>query len=60
MGAGIFVTGVISVKFPLSARKVSLWIAFTALVTTFGMFVLSMLGCHMNNYRGLIESGDGK
>lgn len=59
MGVGIFVTGVISVKFPLSARKVSLWIAFTALATALGLFTLSTLGCDMDNYVGLehIKSG---
>lgn len=59
MGVGIFVTGVISVKFPLSARKVSLWIAFTALATAIGLFVLSTLGCPMDNYQGLKESSSG-
>lgn len=59
MGAGIFITGVISVKFPLSARKVSLWIAFTALATAFGMFVLSLLGCPMEDFKGLQESEYG-
>lgn len=53
MGFGIFVTGVISVKFSLSAKKVSLWIAFTALATALGLFVLSTLGCPMDNYAGL-------
>lgn len=56
MGAGIFITGVISVKFPLSARKVSIWIAFTSLATALGMFILSTLGCPMDNYRGLEKS----
>lgn len=59
MGLGIFITGVISVKFPLSARKVSLWIAFTALATAFGMFVLAFLGCPMDNYRGLSDDNSG-
>lgn len=59
MGTGIFITGVISVKFPLSARKVSLWIAFTALATAVGMFVLSMLGCPMDNFQGLEHSEYG-
>jgi Organic Anion Transporter Polypeptide (OATP) family len=53
MGLGIFITGIISVKYPLSAKKVSLWIAFTALVTAVGLFILSLLGCPMDNYRGL-------
>lgn len=59
MGVGIVITGIISVKFPLSARKVSLWIAFTALVTAAGMFVLSLIGCPMDNFRGLevVETG---
>jgi sugar phosphate permease len=55
MGVGILVTGIISVKFPLSARKVSLWIAFTALATSAGMLVLSMIGCPMDNFNGLVE-----
>lgn len=59
MGAGIFITGVISVKFPLSARKVSLWIAFTALATAAGMFILSLLGCPMDNYKGLVSTENG-
>jgi Organic Anion Transporter Polypeptide (OATP) family len=53
MGVGIFVTGIISVKFPLSARKVSLWIAFTALATATGMLFLAMIGCPMDNFNGL-------
>lgn len=56
MGVGIFVSGIISVKFPLSAKKVSFWIACTALATSLGMFVLSTLGCPMDNYRGLVEN----
>lgn len=59
MGVGIFLCGVISVKFPLSARKVSLWIAFTALATALGLFVLSTLGCDMDNYVGLKETQYG-
>jgi hypothetical protein len=59
MGVGIFVTGVISVKFPLSARKVSLWIAFTALATALGLLILSTLGCSMDNYAGLKEGSSG-
>ncbi|KAG5682319.1 hypothetical protein PVAND_011678 [Polypedilum vanderplanki] len=59
MGVGIFITGVISVKFPLSARKVSLWIAFTALLTAFGMFILAFLGCPIDNYKGLTENPNG-
>ncbi|CAG9805493.1 unnamed protein product [Chironomus riparius] len=59
MGVGIFVTGVISVKFPLSAKKVSLWIAFTALATALGLFTLSTLGCEMDNYAGLKTGSTG-
>ena len=53
MGIGIVITGIISVKFSLSARKVSLWIAFTALSTAAGMIVLSMIGCPMDTFKGL-------
>jgi hypothetical protein len=53
MGVGILITGIISVKFSLSARKVALWIAFTALVTAFGMLMLSMIGCPMDKFKGL-------
>lgn len=53
MGFGILITGIISVKFSLSARKVSLWIAFTALATAAGMLVLSLIGCPMDNFKGL-------
>lgn len=53
MGVGIVITGIISVKFSLSARKVSLWIAFTALATAIGMLILSMIGCPMDNFKGL-------
>lgn len=60
MGVGIVITGIISVKFPLSARKVALWIAFTALATAGGMFVLSMIGCPMDNFKGLQNSGDNR
>jgi hypothetical protein len=59
MGVGIFITGVISVKFPLSARKVSLWIAFTAFATACGMFVLAFLGCPIDNYKGLTDDHSG-
>jgi hypothetical protein len=59
MGVGIFITGVISVKFPLSARKVSLWIAFTALATACGMFVLALIGCPIDNYKGLTDDRSG-
>jgi hypothetical protein len=58
MGVGILITGIISVKVPLSARKVSLWMAFTALATAFGMLVLSLIGCPMDNFNGL-ETVDG-
>lgn len=58
MGVGIFITGVISVKFSLSARKVAMWIAFTALLTAAGMLTLSLIGCPMDNFKGL-ETRDG-
>lgn len=58
MGVGIFITGIISVKFPLSARKVSLWIAFTALATSAGMLILSLIGCPMDNFNGLAPIND--
>lgn len=59
MGVGILITGIISVKFSLSARKVALWIAFTALLTAVGMLVLSTIGCSMDNFRGLETRPDG-
>lgn len=59
MGVGIFITGVISVKFSLSARKVAMWIAFTALLTAAGMLTLSLIGCPMDNFKGLEKSDDG-
>lgn len=59
MGFGILITGIISVKFSLSARKVALWIAFTALATAFGMLILSMIGCPMDNFKGLQPQDDG-
>lgn len=58
MGVGILITGIISVKFPLSARKVALWIAFTALATAVGMLTLSLIGCPMDNFKGLERSND--
>lgn len=58
MGFGILITGIISVKVPLSARKVSLWMAFTAFATAVGMLVLSLIGCPMDNFNGL-EPTDG-
>lgn len=59
MGVGILITGIISVKFSLSARKVALWIAFTALATAFGMLILSMIGCPMDNFKGLQTTNEG-
>lgn len=59
MGVGIVITGIISVKFSMSARKVALWIAFTAIATAFGMFVLSTIGCSMDNFKGLETRNDG-
>lgn len=59
MGLGILITGIISVKFPLSARKVALWIAFTSIATSFGMFNLSLIGCPMDNFQGLENRNDG-
>lgn len=58
MGFGILITGIISVKFSLSARKVALWIAFTALATAFGMLILSMIGCPMDSFKGLEDKDD--
>lgn len=58
MGFGILITGIISVKFSLSARKVALWIAFTALATAFGMLILSMIGCPMDSFKGLEDKED--
>lgn len=58
MGAGILITGVMSVKYQVSARHVSLWIAFTALATAIGMLVLSMIGCPMDNFNGLETRDD--
>lgn len=58
MGIGILITGIISVKFSLSARKVSLWIAFTALATACGMLVLSTIGCSMDNFFNGLQQSD--
>jgi len=56
MGLGIFITGVISVKFSLSAKKVAAWIAFTALATSLGMLTLSFIGCPTVKFSGVTNN----
>lgn len=53
MGFGIVLSGIVTLKFSPSARTVAAWIAFTALIYSIGMFVLSFVGCPMDDFAGL-------
>lgn len=53
MGIGIIITGILSQKFSLTARKVSLWMAMTALAASICFFLLSMIGCPLEDIKGL-------
>lgn len=52
MGFGIIISGIVILKFSPSARSVAAWIAFTAMVYSLGMLILSFIGCEME-FNGL-------
>jgi MFS family permease len=53
MGIGIAMSGIIILKITPSARSVAAWIAFTALVYSAGMALLTQIGCPMHDFNGL-------
>lgn len=55
MGLGIVLSGIVILKFSPTARMVSGWIAFTALVYSAGMAMLMFIGCPMNSLAGFQE-----
>jgi Organic Anion Transporter Polypeptide (OATP) family len=57
MGVGIIISGVVILKFNPTARSVAAWIAFTAIVYAAGMAILMFVGCPMNDFAGLRDTG---
>lgn len=54
MGFGISITGIISAKYQLTAKKWCNWVVISAFLTATGMLLLMMIGCDMDNYKGLV------
>lgn len=57
MGAGIFASGTFMRTFKPNARFVAKWIAASALAYSIGMVILMWLGCPLNDFVGLNDSG---
>lgn len=57
MGAGIFASGTFMRTFKPNARFVAKWIAASALAYSIGMFILMWLGCPLNDFVGLNDTG---
>lgn len=57
MGLGIFASGTFMRTFKPNARFVAKWIAASALAYSVGMFILMWLGCPLNDFVGLNDSG---
>lgn len=55
MGVGIFISGLVILKYSPTAKSVAGWIAFTAIVYSLGMAILMFVGCPMNNLAGFNE-----
>lgn len=53
MGVGIVISGFVILKFSPTARSVAGWIAFTAIVYSVGMAVLMLVGCPMEDFKGI-------
>lgn len=58
MGAGIFASGTFMRKYKPNASFVARWIAISALAYSVGMVILMWLGCPLNNFVGLNETGE--
>lgn len=56
MGLGISITGIISAKYQLTAKRWSSWVVISTLLTALGMLALMAIGCDMNNYKGLVTT----
>ncbi|KAF4526234.1 hypothetical protein B566_EDAN001919 [Ephemera danica] len=56
MGLGIIISGVFILRVKPNARWVAAWIAFTAIVYAFGMGMLMLIGCPMDDFAGIGES----
>lgn len=54
MGFGISITGIISAKYQLTAKKWSHWVVISTSLTALGMLLLMVIGCEMDNYKGLV------
>jgi len=53
MCVGIFSSGIIMRKFQPNARIIAFWIAFSALLYSVGMVILTIFGCPLENIIGL-------
>ena len=60
MGIGIVISGFVILKCSPTARSVAAWIAVTAFVYASGMAILMILGCPMDDMRGLRLDSYGK
>lgn len=58
MGLGISITGVISAKYQLTAKQFARWVVISAFLTALGLFLLMLVGCSMDNYKGLSSNAD--
>lgn len=58
MGIGIAISGIVILKITPSARSVAAWIAFTALIYSAGMALLTQIGCPMQDFNGLKAIND--
>lgn len=58
MGLGISFTGIISAKYQLTAKKWSSWVVISTLLTAVGLLTLMVIGCDMDNYKGLVPKED--
>lgn len=53
MGIGIVISGIVILKFSLTARSVAAWVAFTAIVYSAGMAILMFVGCSLEDFERL-------
>lgn len=60
MGLGIFASGVFIRRAKPTARTVTAWIAFTALVYSIGMIILMFVGCSADDFVGIVQDESGK
>jgi solute carrier organic anion transporter family, member 5A len=58
MGVGISLAGIISAKYQTTPKQFAKWVVVSTFLTIVGFGILMLVGCSMDNYKGLAEKSD--